>query len=704
MPLVRDHIQLFPEPVPFDKQGVPVPGTKKQGQTAHYRNGVWGLVTRDTPNALTTITQIFDCGMRVGKDQPFLGHRPLISTNPLKFAPYYEWQTWGQVDYRRRCVGSALSSLFKIGKLGGGELKTVGIWSINRPEWQIVDIAIATYGLVDVSIYDTLGKDVVEYMINHSHVSAIFTTIDHIPTLLKLQPKIPMLKAIVSMDPLTPEMRKVLTEWGWSVGVHVMDLKEFEAIGEAKLLEPVTATPDQLVSICYTSGTTSNPKGAMLTHGMLALSVQSNLYGLDLPEDGITMSYLPLAHIYERITELATMATGAQIGYFTGDPLRLIEDAQILRPSLFPSVPRVLNRVYQAAMLAGDVPGLKGALFRKAIQVKLDKMRATGDNTHFFWDKLVFRKIQAVLGGKLRLVTSGSAPIHAEVLDFLKIALACDGKNVLHSNRRVSLRRPECRYGMTENCGTSTKCWPNDATASGTVGGPQPANEVKLVDVPAMGYTSEDKPRPRGELCTRGENVLRAYYKDEKNTKEAIDEERWLHTGDVAEIDEFGRVRIIDRVKNIMKLAQGEYVAVEKIENAYSSSAAVAQLFIHGDSLQSYLLAVVVPDPVHLSAIASRATGSKVTAEDVQALREACKNPAVIQDFVSLLDKEAKKGGLKGFETIRRIHLSLDPFSVEDGTLTPTFKIKRKDAYKKFKAELEALYSLGEPGASSTKL
>lgn len=120
------------------------------------------------------------------------------------------------------------------------------------------------------------------------------------------------------------------------------------------------------------------------------------------------------------------MATGAKIGYFTGDPLRLLEDCQILKPSLFPSVPRVLNRIYQAAMLAGDVPGFKGNIFRKAVQVKMDKFRATGDYTHIFWDRLVFRKVQAVLGGQLRLLTSGSAPIHADVLDFLKIAFSCD--------------------------------------------------------------------------------------------------------------------------------------------------------------------------------------------------------------------------------------------------------------------------------------
>lgn len=256
--------------------------------------GVWGLLTRDTPNALTTITEIYDSGMRAGKDAPFLGRRPLISTNPVKYAPYYEWQTWGQVDHRRRCVGSALSLLFKTGKLGGaGELETVGIWAMNRPgaylvyintipsvlkvaitEWQIVDLAIATYGKVDVSIYDTLGKDVVgefapclllqrlnvpcqnicnfvpalfdivplficscvlAFRINHSHVTSVFTSADHIPTLLKLKPKIPMLKAVVSMDDFTAETRTILTQWGWSVGVHVMDMKECKYLTRAHI-------------------------------------------------------------------------------------------------------------------------------------------------------------------------------------------------------------------------------------------------------------------------------------------------------------------------------------------------------------------------------------------------------------------------------------------------------------------------------------
>jgi len=216
-----------------------------------------------------------------------------------------------------------------------------------------------------------------------------------------------------------------------------------------------------------------------------------------------------------------------------------------------------------------------------------------------------------------------------------------------------------------------------------------------------MGYTSEDKPNPRGELCIRGLNVFVGYYKDPKNTAEALDEEGWFHTGDIAEVDSVGRVKIVDRVKNIMKLAQGEYVALEKIENLFSSIPHIVQIYVHGDSLQSYLVAVVVPDPVLLSGIASRILGKKIAPDNEAALSEAIKDPSVNAHYLGELTKEGKKGGLKGFEMIRRIHLSLTPFSVENGTLTPTMKIKRKDAWNLYQTELNALYALGEPSSSN---
>ncbi|KAF5373058.1 hypothetical protein D9758_001668 [Tetrapyrgos nigripes] len=687
MPLVKDYVVPPPSNPPFHKQSVEVPGTRKPGQTGHYRNAVWGLLTSQTPGAIVTLDRIFEIGFKAGKDTDFLGHRPLISTNPVKFANRYVWQTWGQVDERRRFIGSALSLMFSTGELGGESLR---LWGFGRRiglvKWQIIDFALHAYSKVGVSLYDTLGKDSVEYIIDHAHLSIVFSTPDHLPTLLKAKPKTPMLKIIVSIDALTPESKAILTQWGQAVGVKVMELSEVEALGKANLMEPIRAKPEQLASICYTSGTTSNPKGALLTHEMLALSTQSNLYGLPLPDDAIVLSYLPLAHIYERIAELACVLCGARIGYFTGDPLRLLEDAQILKPHFMPSVPRVLNRIYQAANTAGNVPGLRGAIFRRAVQAKMEALRSTGAVTNALWDRLVFRRIQAVLGGRILLVSSGSAPIHNEVLDFLKIALACD---IVEG------------YGMTETCATGSKSFVGDPTGSGTVGPPQVVNELKMVDVPAMNYTSNDQPHPRGELCVRGANCITAYYKDEKNTRETVDEEGWLHTGDVAELDSQGRFKIVDRVKNIMKLAQGEYVALEKIENTYSSSPLVSQLYVHGDGLQSYLLAVVVPDPVQFAVIATSAMGTKVSVEDASALGAACRDEKVKEAVLGVLNGEAKRAGLKGFESIKRIHITLEPFTIENNTLTPTLKIRRKDAYNMYKTELDGLYALGEPSSGN---
>jgi len=325
----------------------------------------------------------------------------------------------------------------------------------------------------------------------------------------------------VCIDNLGPEAKVVLTEWGTAQNLKVQELRELEAYGKANRVEPIRAKPEVIASICYTSGTTANPKGVLLSQANLALATQSNIYGLGVPDEACLISYLPLAHIYERVCELCIVAVGGRIGYFSGDPLRLLEDTQLLRPNFFPSVPRILNRIYQAAMAGGNIPGLKGALFKKAVQVKLDQLHATGKVTHLFWDKLVFRKIQAVLGGRIMLLSTGSAPISADVMNFLKIAFSCEVAE---------------GYGMTEGCATCTRTWPDDPSSSGTVGPPQPVNEIKLVDVTAMGYTSEDRPNPRGELCMLGANCFLAYYKDEKSTRETIDEEGWVHTGDIAEI------------------------------------------------------------------------------------------------------------------------------------------------------------------------
>ncbi|KAI6150966.1 long-chain-fatty-acid-CoA ligase [Pisolithus tinctorius] len=675
----------LPDNVDYGKQSVAVPGTKQPGQTPHYRNAVYGLLDPDAPNYPKTLQDIFNNGYSFNPDANLLGHRPVISRSPLKFGPYV-WQTYREVDVRRRRIGSALHRLFATGELKATDMETVGIWSQNRPEWQLVELALHAYGKVGVGLYDTLGRGSVEYIINHAQLSIIFTTLDHIATLLKLAASIPSMKVIVSFDPLGDDVKRLLSSWGETFGIRITELREIETYGEENLIEPLPVSPDQVASLCYTSGTTNLPKGAIITHMNLASAAYANTFGAGFPQGCCRISYMPLAHIYERICELTGILAGGCIGYFTGDPLRLMDDTQALKPHFFPSVPRVLNRVYQAAMSVGNVPGVKGDIFRTALQTKLDQLHKTGVNTHLIWDALVFRKIRAVLGGNILLMVTGSAPISGEVVDFLKIAFGCDVAE---------------GYGMTENCGVCTRTLRGDPTGGGTIGPPQPVLEIKLVDIPAMNYLSSDKPNPRGELCVRGPNCFMGYYKDEKTTQETL-RNGWIHTGDVAEVDSSGRFKIIDRVKNIMKLAQGEYVALEKVENAYAACPIVQQIYVHGDSLQPYLIAAVVPDPSVLAPLASAVLSKKMEPSDIPALTEAVKNPRVVQEVLSLLNTEARRSGLAGFEFIKRIHVTMDPFTIEENTLTPTLKLRRRDAYAKFKKELDALYALGEPANNAS--
>ncbi|TCD69755.1 hypothetical protein EIP91_006291 [Steccherinum ochraceum] len=667
----------------LERQSLEMPGTKRPGQTAHYRNASHPFIEANSPGTIHNFHEVFENGLYYsGAEALCLGERKLISKNPVRWSDSFEWQTYGTVDARRRAVGAGLYKLFQDGTLSSGALRTVGIWSRNIPNWQIVDLGLHLYHLVNVALYDTLGKDSVEYVINHAETSIIFASTQNIPLLLALVHKVPCLKIIVAMEELEPDVKTILTTWAQSQNIRLMLFSEIEELGSV----PLPPSGEAIATICYTSGTTGVPKGALLSQQAMCSAAHCLMYGAKYEgEPLVEFSYLPLAHIFERIVALSTLTGGGCIGYGTGDPLRLIEDMQLIRPTILVSVPRVMNRVVAAAMATSTAGGLKGTLFNWAVQTKLQNFHANGETKHSLWDRVVFKKIQAVLGGRVKLLGLGSAPMSPASLEFLKIALGCD---IIEG------------YGCTENCGAGSRANAPDFTSAGTVGPPNISMEFKLVDVPALGYTSEDKPNPRGEICTRGVNNFNGYYKDEANTKAALDDEGWLHTGDVGELDSKGRFTIIDRVKNIMKLSQGEYVAVEKIESVYSASPVAAQLFVYGDSLQSYLIAILIPDPLQLAPIASKVLGTTISPTETETLKEVVQDEKVIDALLHELDREAKKNGLKGFEKIKRIHVTLDLFTVEEGTITPTLKIRRKEAYKKYKQEIDTMYALPEPTRS----
>eukprot|EP01126_Amoeba_proteus_P025839 TRINITY_DN2567_c0_g2_i4.p1 TRINITY_DN2567_c0_g2~~TRINITY_DN2567_c0_g2_i4.p1 ORF type:complete len:271 (-),score=67.78 TRINITY_DN2567_c0_g2_i4:77-889(-) len=264
---------------------------------------------------------------------------------------------------------------------------------------------------------------------------------------------------------------------------------------------------------------------------------------------------------------------------------------------------------------------------------------------------------------------TGSAPISSSVMEFLRICFSCP---VVEG------------YGQTETCGAATST-PLLEPLLGTVGIPTVSVEVKLVDLPELGYTSKDLPYPRGEICFRGYSITQGYYKNPEKTRDTIDSQGWLHSGDVGQVTEEGYFKVVDRAKNIFKLSHGEYIAPEKLENVFVQSKYVLQAFVYGQPIKSSLIAIVVPDPDVLLAWAAQNNKSS----DLTVL---CVDPEINKLVLEDMNTVGKVNKLRGFEFLKAIHLEPRPFTIENDLLTPTFKIKRPQVTKAFGAELSELY------------
>jgi len=375
---------------------------------------------------------------------------------------------------------------------------------------------------------------------------------------------------------------------------------------------------------------------------------------------------------------------GARIGFFHGELLELVDDLKTLRPTAFASVPRLYSRFGNAIRSSTvEAPGFRGSLSRHVVATKTvnlknpDPSKATAK--HALYDRIWSRKVAAALGlDRAKIMVSGSAPLDPELQAFLRVVL---GKGFIQG------------YGLTETYGICTSQHPDDLT-SGNVGGVVPAVEVCLLSLPDMDYSVDDKPYPRGELLVRGNSVFREYYKNPEETAKAISEDGWFHTGDVAMIDEMGHVKIIDRRKNVLKLAQGEYISPERLEGVFlSSHSYLTQGYIHGDSAQTSLVAIFGIQPDTFAIFASKVLGENIYPTDNAALLAACKNDkirrAVIKDFAHT----AKKNKLAGYERIKNVALMIEPFTVENDLLTPTLKLKRPPTAKKYRSLLDDLYT-----------
>jgi len=644
------------------------------GETAIYRHKDFkgNLLSSPEPGVLT-YTDILKRAFKRFGNHFFLGWREVIEDGSLDKC--YTWETYSEIEDFGKYIGSGLYAKGLIEEKAQYQdysLKFVSIYSKNNREWILIDVASALYGLTLVPIYDTLGEEATQVMFEETETSTICLTCDHVKSMLtkKKAGMFEHLKNFIIMDErnLNDELLNLLKD------VNFYKLSEIIEAGKAQPKEYAQVKPDDICFFSYTSGTTGRPKGAMISHKNITAAV-AGAHAL-IPEFEMKhISYLPLAHVFERVVLSLVIFRGGRYAMYGGDVRKIIEDVKILQPTIFVSVPRMFSKIFDEVQgIMRNSGKIKRMFASRAVKAKLRSHKNSGKNTHFLYDMLVFNKIKKGLGGKVQYCLTGSAPMSSEIREFLKIAFGCGFAE---------------GYGQTEGMAGEFLTAEDDNTF-GHVGGPIPQNEFKLIDVPEMKYLSTDKDEkgrlaPRGEILIRGGNVIPGYYKNPEKTSESIDEHGWLHSGDVGMImPGSGALKIIDRVKNIFKLPIGEYVAPDRLEQAYKSTRGISDLFVYGETTKDLLIGVVYSEPKDLKSIALELG---LTGE----YEELCKNPAINKYFMDALFNKNKELKLAGFERINQLYV--DPVSFEaHGLLTTTYKLKRHEASDHYSEILKELY------------
>eukprot|EP01083_Nonionella_stella_P238348 835285_1 len=454
-----------------------------------------------------------------------------------------------------------------------------------------------------VALYDTLGPDAVQYVIHHAECVLVFVQKDKLKHLLE------------TIKSCTEEMRmelriKYIVQYDYQkkynnthekvneedkqtasqLGCSLMGVTELFEKGEDELSDCVPSS-DDLAYIMYTSGTTGNPKGVMLSHKCFASALGSLVRTLSQRDLEFTtsdshVSFLPLAHIFESIVQLACVHGGSKIAFFNGNLKKIADDWKEIEPSLMFGVPRIFNKTYDKIQLKlAAVGGIKKRLFDRALAVSSKLIRQNKRSA--FYDKIMWSKVVDQCGfKKVRFCVSGAAPLPPHVAEFLRIVMK--GAVVLQG------------YGLTETCAVSFVVDAEDINL-GHVGIPVDNVEWRLIDAPECEYYVTDKPYPRGEIQMRGPSIMDGYFKNTEATDGVLSTQtKWFSTGDIGRLNPNGTVSIIDRRKNMFKTSSGEYIAAEKCECVYAKAESVGQIWIYGNSFKSFVVAVIVPDAMWL--------------------------------------------------------------------------------------------------------
>uniref|UniRef100_A0A8C8RG61 long-chain-fatty-acid--CoA ligase n=1 Tax=Pelusios castaneus TaxID=367368 RepID=A0A8C8RG61_9SAUR len=606
-----------------------------------------------------TLDKVFKYAKTKFKDKKLLGTREILKEED-EIQPSgkvfkkvilgkYTWLSYDEVYMKAANFGNGLAVL-------GQQPKTnIAIFCETRAEWMIAAQACFMHNYQLVTLYATLGGPAIVHGLNESEVTTIITSKELMQTKLKeIVSQVPLLRHIITVD------GKPTTWSEFPKGVIVHTMASVQAMGakaDNVSKQQAKPVPSDIAVIMYTSGSTGLPKGVMISHCNLIAGITGMAERIPhLGEKDIYIGYLPLAHVLELSAELVCLSHGCCIGY--SSPQTLADqsskikkgskgDVTMLRPTLMASVPEIMDRIYKNVMnKVNEMTSFQRNLFILAYNYKMEQI-SKGYTTPLC-DSLIFRKVRMLLGGKIRTLLCGGAPLSAATQRFMNICFCCPvGQG----------------YGLTESVGAGT--------------------------ITEGGYYNTDKPYPRGEILIGGQNVAMGYYKNEERTKNdfTVDEngQRWLHTGDIGEFHADGCLKIIDRKKDLVKLQAGEYVSLGKVEAALKNLPLVDNICAYASSFQSYVIAFVVPNQKELTELA-RKKGFKGTWDEI------CTSAEMEKEVLKVLAEAASSAHLEKFEIPMKIHLSPDPWTPETGLVTDAFKLKRRELTSHYQIDIDRMY------------
>jgi len=566
------------------------------------------------------------------------------------------------ISYRefKRLVESASAHLLSL-KVGVGD--RVAILSENRPEWLVTDHATLALGGVTVPIYPTSTPEQITYILNDAGVRVIaVSNAELFERISRIRSDVPSLEHVIVFDrDFKPQGQKVQSWTSFiATGASLLESTQSERMRRLEALRP-----DDLASIVYTSGTTGEPKGAMLTHWNFTSNAITAAELMGIRSSDVQLSFLPLSHVLERAVSYAMVSKGVAIAYAESYDT-IAQNLVEVRPTLLVAVPRVLSKVHARTMesLAKD-SFFKREAFYMALELGEyfhEVLDAEGrvafpvSSLYQAADKLVFAKFREKLGGRLRLIVSGAAPLRDEVGQFFRSA----GIPVIEG------------YGLTETAPVLTLN-PVHRPKYGTVGQTIPGVTVMIA--------------PDGEILAKGPNIMRGYWNKEEATRETIDAEGWFHTGDIGTLDSEGYLRIIDRKKELLILSNGKNVAPQPIENALMAHPIIEQAAIIGDG-RHYVTALLVPA---WDVVERMAREAGLTWESRHELLDELSIRERFDAAVASVNAE-----LAPFEQLKRYTLLPTEFSQETGELTPSLKLKRRVIASKFQAQIDGMYAASE--------